>query len=314
MLNAVSHRLLVSLPVLFGVLLFSFMLLQVVPTDPATVLAGPMASPEVVARIASQMGLDRPLSEQFLIYLGRVVSGDLGRSVISNAPVVEELGRTIGPTVELMVTSMVWAVPLGIALGAVGAVNQGRLVDRAVMGLSVAGVSVPIFWVGLLLIQYLAYELRWFPVQGRGGPLWTLKGLHHVVLPSITLGAILVGPIARLTRTTMLDVLDAEYVRTARAKGITELRVIVLHALRTSLLPVVTLIGLQVGFLLGGVVVTETVFGWPGLGRMAVGAILSSDYPLAQGAILLIAVTFIVVNLMVDLTYAYLDPRVRADG
>ena len=314
MLDAVVRRLLISIPVIIGVLLIGFLLLQVIPTDPAVVLAGPMAPPEVVEKITEQMGLNRPVWEQFLLYLGRVVQGDLGRSIISNTPVIEELGRTIGPTVELLIGSLVWSVPAGIALGATGAVHRGRLIDKVVMAISVAGVSVPIFWIGLILMQYLAYNWGIFPVQGRGGPIWTLEGLAHLVLPSLTLGAIFVGPVARMTRTTMLEVLDSEYVRTARAKGLQELRVLVFHALRTSLLPVITLIGLMIGFLLGGAVVTETIFTWPGVGRMAVGAILSSDYPLAQGAILLLAVSFIVINLIVDLLYAFLDPRVRGHG
>jgi peptide/nickel transport system permease protein/oligopeptide transport system permease protein len=306
----IVHRLLVSIPVLFGVLLIGFCLLQVVPTDPATVLAGPTASKAEVDAIRTAMGLDEPVWVQFAIYLGRVLQFDLGRSMISNRPVIEELGGTIGPTLELMAASLAWAIPAGLTLGTLAAVNRGHILDRAIVALSVAGVSMPVFWFGLLLIQYVGTALDLLPFQGRGGPLWSLDGLRHVALPAITLGGVFVGPVARMTRTSLLEVLGADFVRTARAKGASRPRVVIRHALRNALIPVVTLIGLQIGFLLGGAVVTETMFAWPGVGRMAVGAITSSDFPLAQGAILMLAVGFIAINLGVDVIYAYLDPRI----
>ncbi len=310
MARHIVHRLLVSIPVLFGVLLIGFCLLQVVPTDPATVLAGPTASKAEVDAIRTAMGLDEPVWVQFAIYLGRVLQFDLGRSMISNRPVIEELGGTIGPTLELMAASLAWAIPAGLTLGTLAAVNRGRILDRAIVALSVAGVSMPVFWFGLLLIQYVGTALDLLPFQGRGGPLWSLDGLRHVALPAITLGGVFVGPVARMTRTSLLEVLGADFVRTARAKGASRPRVVIRHALRNALIPVVTLIGLQIGFLLGGAVVTETMFAWPGVGRMAVGAITSSDFPLAQGAILMLAVGFIAINLGVDVIYAYLDPRI----
>jgi peptide/nickel transport system permease protein/oligopeptide transport system permease protein len=287
------------------------MLMQVVPTDPATVLAGPTASAADVEAIRESMGLNEPILVQFGIYLGRVLQGDLGRSLISNTEVVTELGNTIGPTVELMVASLIWAVPLGIALGTLAAVRRGRVSDRIIMAASVAGVSMPIFWFGLMLIQYVGFHWQLLPFQGRAGPLWTLDGLRHIALPAITLGGIFVGPVARMTRTSLLEVLGSDFVRTARAKGVSERSVVLSHALRNSLIPVVTLIGLQIGFLLGGAVVTETMFAWPGVGRLAVGAITSADYALSQGAILVLALSFILVNLAVDVLYAVLDPRVR---
>jgi ABC-type dipeptide/oligopeptide/nickel transport system permease component len=234
---------------------------------------------------------------------------DLGRSMISNRAVSEEIGNTLWPTVELMLACLIWAAPLGISLGTLAARKRGTLVDRAIMALSVMGVSVPVFWVGLLLIQHVG-GAGWLPFQGRDGPIWTLPGFKSIVLPALTLGAIFVGPVARMTRTSLLETLNADYVRTARAKGASEWRVTIRHALRNALIPVVTLIGLQIGFLLGGSVVTETMFAWPGVGRMAVGAITSSDFPLAQGAILILAIGFMVVNLLVDVLYAYLDPRI----
>ena len=279
----------ISLPVLLGVLLIGFLLLQVVPTDPATVLAGPTATAAEVAAIRQQLGLDQPLWVQFANYLGRVLQLDLGRSMISNRPVSEEIALTFWPTVELMLACLVWAVPLGIALGTLAARRRGTLIDRAIMALSVMGVSVPVFWVGLLLIQHVG-GAGLLPFQGRNGPIWTGAGLLSLILPAATLGA--------------------DYVRTARAKGASDWRVTIHHALRNAMIPVVTLVGLQIGFLLGGSIVTETMFAWPGVGRMAVGAITSSDFPLAQGAILVLAVGFMMVNLIVDVLYAYLDPRI----
>ena len=308
----IAHRLLISIPVLFGVLLIGFLLLQVVPTDPATVLAGPTATAADVEALRESMGLNEPLWYQFGLYIFRVLQLDLGRSIISNSTVVSELANTVGPTVELMLASLIWAVPLGILMGTVAAVRRGRVTDRIVMAFSVAGVSMPIFWFGLMLIQYAGFHWKLFPFQGRGGPLWTLDGLDHIVLPALTLGGVFIGPVARMTRTSLLEVLGSDFVRTARAKGVSEYRVVVGHALRNSLIPVVTLIGLQIGFLLGGAVVTETLFAWPGVGRLAVGAIVSADYALAQGAILVLALSFLMVNLVVDVLYAVLDPRVRA--
>jgi ABC-type dipeptide/oligopeptide/nickel transport system permease component len=309
MARHIAHRLMISFPVLLGVLLIGFLLLQVVPTDPATVVAGPTATQAEVTAIRHDMGLDQPVWVQFARYLGRVAQLDLGRSMISNRTVVEEIGFTLWPTVELMLASLIWAVPAGISLGIIAARKRGTLVDRAIMALSVMGVSVPIFWIGLLLIQYVG-GAGLLPFQGRDGPIWTLDGLHSIILPAFTLGAVFVGPVARMTRTSLLETLGADYVRTARAKGASDWRVTIRHALRNALIPIVTLVGLQIGFLLGGSVVTETMFSWPGVGRMAVGAITSSDFPLAQGAILILAVGFMTINLIVDVLYAYLDPRI----
>ncbi len=305
----IVQRLVISIPVLLGVLLIGFLLLQVVPTDPAIILAGPTASQAEVAAIREQLGLDRPLWEQFALYLGRVLQFDLGRSMISNRPVLDELESTLGPTFELMLACLVWAIPVGIALGTQAARQRGQWTDRLIMAFSVAGVSMPIFVVGLLLIQYVG-GAGWLPFQGRGGPLWTSSGLLHIILPALTLGAVFIGPVARMTRTSVLETLGADYVRTARAKGASERQVVLHHALRNALIPVVTLIGLQIGFLLGGAVVTETMFSWPGVGRMAVGAISSSDFPVAQGAIMVLAVSFIAINLVIDVFYGYLDPRI----
>lgn len=311
MLRHALHRLVLAIPVMFGVLLIGFLLMQVVPTDPATVRAGPTATPDVIAAIRADLGLDQPLHTQFGLYVWRLMHGDLGASIINNVSVAHELGTTIGPTLELMFASLFWSIPLGILFGTLAGYWRGSLIDRAIMAVSVAGVSVPVFFLGLVLIWFVGFQWQWLPFTGRGGPLWSWDGIQSIILPAITLGGVFVGPVARMTRTAVLDVLSADHVRTARAKGLTERVVVMRHALRNAMVPVVTLIGLQIGFLLGGAVVTETVFSWPGVGRLAVGAILSSDFPMAQGTIIVLSLGFIVVNLIVDVLYAALDPRVR---
>ncbi len=311
MIGRIANRLILSIPVVFGVLLFGFLLMQLVPGDPAVVRAGPMAPPEVVEEVRKEMGLDKPVLMQFAIYLQNFVAGDLGRSMISNREVLAELGDAVGPTVELMIACLIWSIPLGILMGTVAAVRRGKLMDRFVMAFSVAGVSLPIFFICLLAIQLFGVYWPIFPFIGRGGPLWSADGLMHIVLPALSLGLIFIGPVARMTRSSVLEVLRLDHVRTARAKGLTERQVILRHGLRNALIPVVTLVGLQAGYLLGGAIVTETIFSWPGVGRLAVGAILSSDFPVAQGAILVLALAFIAINLIVDMLYALIDPRVQ---
>lgn len=311
MIPFLVKRLLVFLPILGFVLLGGFLLLQVVPADPAAVRAGPLAPPEVVESIRKEMGLDRPLYVQFAIYFGKVASGDLGRSLISNGKVIDELVAALGPTIELVIASMIWAVPAGIALGTVAAANRGRWIDRLGMIVAVSGVSMPVFFVGILLIWVFGFWLQWLPTNGRGGPLWTVEGWRHILIPAVSLGFVVLGPIARIGRASVIDELGADYVRTAKAKGLSGPYVIIRHALRNALIPVVTLIGLQLGFLMGGAIVTETMFAWPGIGRLTIGAITSNDLPLAQGAILCLSAGFVIVNLIVDLLYAVLNPRIN---
>jgi ABC-type dipeptide/oligopeptide/nickel transport system permease component len=306
----IVYRLLISLPALLGVLFLCFCLLQVVPTDPAMIIAGPDAKAETIAAIRLELGLDRPIIVQFGDYIVRVLHGDLGRSIISNKMVLEELSETIGPTVELMVGSMIVAVPIGLLLGTLAAVNRGTALDRIIMAFSVAGVSMPMFFIGLMLIQYVGFKWALLPFTGRTGPVWD-GGFTSLILPALTLACALVGPIARLTRTAVLEVLGADYVRTARAKGLRERVVSMHHALRNALIPVVTLIGLQAAFLLGGAVVTETMFSWPGVGRLASAPSCRAIFPTAQGAIMILAIAFLMINLMVDVLYVYLDPRLQ---
>jgi ABC-type dipeptide/oligopeptide/nickel transport system permease component len=311
MLKQLGHRLMTSVPVLLGVLLLGFTLMQLIPGDVARVIAGPTATQEIVDQIRNDLGLDRPVVLQFLYYLGRVLQGDLGFSMINNTRVTTELAEALWPTAELVIACLIWAVPAGIGLGAVAAMNRGGWIDRVVIAVSVIGLSTPVFFFALILMIYLGYYWQLFPFLGRPGPIWTLAGLYGIVLPALTLGLSFIGPVARMTRTSALEVMNADHVRTARAKGLRERTVVLKHVLRNALIPVVTLVGLQAGFLLGGAVVTETIFSWPGVGRLAVGAILSRDMPLAQGAILSLAVAFIVINMIVDLAYAALDPRVK---
>jgi ABC-type dipeptide/oligopeptide/nickel transport system permease component len=221
------------------------------------------------------------------------------------------LAGALWPTAELVIACLVWAVPAGIGLGVLAAMNRGGWIDRVIIAFSVIGLSTPVFFFALVLMIYLGYYWQLFPFLGRAGPIWTLEGLNGIVLPALTLGLSFIGPVARMTRTASLEVLSSDHVRTARAKGLRERTVMLKHVLRNALIPVVTLVGLQAGFLLGGAVVTETIFSWPGVGRMAVGAILARDMPLAQGAILALAIAFIVINIAVDLAYAVLDPRVK---
>ncbi len=309
MLKHLIQRLLLSIPVVLAVIFLGFALLMLVPSDPAAIIAGENASPETLARIRESLGRDQPVWVQFYHHMLRLAHGDLGKSRVNGTPTVEELGRTIGATVELAVVSLLWAIPTAILLGVVTAMKPGGWADRLIMGVSVLGISAPIFMTGLLLIQVFGYWLGWLPTQGRGGPLWTLEGLRHIILPAFTLGTVLVGPVARMTRTSMLDVLNQDYIKLARSKGISEARVLIRHGLRNALIPTITLIGLQAGYLLGGTVVTETIFAWPGIGRLALDAIASRDQPIMQGVILVIALTFVAINIIVDLVTVALDPR-----
>lgn len=307
----ILRRLLIALPVMFGVMVLSFSMLHLTPGDPAVLIAGPDAPRDAVEAIREQLGLDRPVWVQFGSYVAKAVSGDLGESLVSGKSVGEEIHRVFGPTLQLVVVAMAWAVTAALILGVTAARLRGGLLDRVVTAAGLVGLSLPIFWVGLVLIW--AFSFRWplFPVSGWGGPLWTTNGLYHTLLPAVTLGATLIGPLARMTRATVLEVLQQDYVRTARAKGLVEWRVVYVHVLRNAALPIVTLIGLQFGYLLGGVVVTETIFSWPGMGRSVVRAILAKDVPIVQGIVLTISLSFVIINLVVDLLYAVLDPRIR---
>jgi peptide/nickel transport system permease protein len=300
------RRILIALPTLLGLVVLVFLMVRLAPGDPAVLLAGEFATPETLEAIRARYGLDRSLPEQFLIYLEALLRGDLGESARSRRPVLEELKTYFPNTLELASAAILVAVLTGIPLGVLAALRPGSGLDLSVMVLALLGVSMPVFWFGLLAILIFSVGLGWFPVAGKGT-------LAHLVLPAITLGINATALLARMTRGTLLEVLSQDYIRTARAKGLAERVVIFKHALRNALIPVVTVVGLEFGTLLSGAVITETIFAWPGLGQLLVGSILARDYPVVQGAVLLVAISFVLINLLVDLLYAAIDPRVRYD-
>jgi ABC-type dipeptide/oligopeptide/nickel transport system permease component len=310
----VANRIALALPVLLGISIVVFLMLKLVPGDPATALLGPQAEPRDIEMLRRAWGLDRPIYAQYLTWLGHVLRGDLGLSLEHRVPVWELVLTRFRNTAILTIASVLLSCAMGLTAGVISATRPRSLFDRLTMVLALFGNSMPAFWLGLVLIFAFSLSLGWFPVSGmrsirEEGGLFDL--LHHLILPAITLGGATTAIVARLTRSSMLEVIRQDYVRTARAKGLFEGRVVLGHALRNALLPVVTVVGLQVGFLLGGAVLTETVFSWPGVGLQLFRAISTRDIPLIQGSVLLIAVTFVFINLLVDLAYAALDPRIR---
>lgn len=310
MLTYTLRRLLEAVPILLGVSLLTFLMLHLTPGDPAVLIGGPTASAEDIENIRARLNLDRPLPEQYLTYLGGLLRGDLGESLQRRERVIDMILVRLPNTVQLAVAGLVVTL-IGIPLGVIAATNRNTLTDLAVTNLALVGLSVPNFWLGLLLIVWFSVDLRWFPAAGLAQPWWSLAGLQSLVLPAITLGVGGLALIARLTRSGMLEVLGQEYVRTATAKGLPRRLVVYRHALKNALIPVITVLGLNFGYLLGGAVVTESVFAINGVGRLAVDSILSRDYAVVQGCVIFIATTFVFVNLLVDLSYALLDPQIR---
>lgn len=298
------RRLLATIPVLIGVATLVFSLLHLVPGDPAVSMLGESAAPEDVTALRERLGLDRPLLEQYVGYMRGLARGDLGTSFRYNTPVTTEIVQRLPNTVRLAAAAMAVALLIGIPLGVLGAVFKGRAVDHAAMAGSLVGVSVPAFWLGPMLALIFSVRLGLLPVSGTGSPA-------HLVLPAVTLGAALAAILARITRASVLEELRELYVVAARAKWVSRRRSIWVHALRNALIPVVTIIGLQVGALLTGAIITETIFAWPGVGRLLIQAISFRDYPLVQGCILFVAITYVGVNLLTDLAYSWLDPRIR---
>ena len=299
-----TRRLVLSVPVLLGVATLVFSLIHMIPGDPAQAMLGETASAADVAALRSKLGLDRPLLEQYAAFLGGLARGDLGTSLRTGEPVAQQIWQRAPATVELAAAAMVFAIGVAIPLGVLAAVWRGTAVDFASMGLALTGISVPNFWLGPLLAIVFSVWLEWLPVSGRG--TW-----GHLVLPAVSLGAGLAAILARMTRATLLEELREPYVQAARARGASASRAVLRHALRSGLIPIVTLIGLQFGTVLTGAVITETVFAWPGIGRLLIQSIGFRDYPVVQGCILLIAVTYMAVNLITDLAYGSLDPRIR---
>jgi ABC-type dipeptide/oligopeptide/nickel transport system permease component len=303
-LRFILRRIVLTVPVLVGVATLVFALIHLVPGDPAAAMLGESASPADLGELRARLGLDRPLLVQYGEFLRGLVAGDLGTSFRYGTPVTREIVQRLGATAELAVVAIVVAIVIAVPLGILGALYRGRAIDQAAMTVSLAGIAMPNFWLGPLLAIVFSVQLGWLPVSGTG--TW-----RHLVLPALTLGAALAALTARMTRASLIDELGELYVLAARARGLSRLATVVRHALRNSLIPVVTIVGLQLGSVLTGTIITETIFSWPGVGRLLIQAISFRDYPLVQGCILLIAVTYVAMNLLVDVVYAWLDPRIR---
>ncbi|MFC0337016.1 dipeptide transport system permease protein [Kushneria avicenniae] len=333
MLSFVIRKLLMLIPTLIGITLVTFTLVHLIPGDPVAIMAGERGiSAERHAQVMAELGLDRPLWQQYLSFLGDLAQGDLGHSLISSNPVLDEFLSLFPATLELGFCAMLLAVCVGIPLGVIAGIKRGSIIDHTVMGTSLTGYSMPIFWWGLLLIILFSGILGWTPVSGRlsssywietptgfmlidtllsGEPGAFVDALRHLILPTIVLATIPLAVIARMTRSSILEVLGEDYIRTARAKGLSPWRIIAIHALRNAMIPVTTVIGLQIGLLFSGAILTETIFSWPGIGKWLIDAVGRRDYPSLQGGILLIALIVMVVNLIVDLLYGLINPRIR---
>jgi ABC-type dipeptide/oligopeptide/nickel transport system permease component len=302
----ILRRLLLAVPTLIGVLIVAFLLLYVAPGDPVQAMVGERADEETIARLRKELHLDEPLPKQFALYVGGIARGDLGQSYITRRPIVRDIAERFPKTLQLAGAAMLLAVVVGVTLGVLSAHNPGGWIDRFGLGLAYLGVSFPVFWVGLLLILLFAVTLHWLPPSGFGGP-------RYLLLPAIALGMRSIAFLARMTRSAMLESLNSDFVRTARAKGLSERVVVVRHALRNALIPVITVLGLDFGAYLTGSILTETVFSWPGIGRYVVTAIGKRDLPAISGSVLFLSVIFVLVNLITDLLYAKADPRVSYD-
>ncbi|MCY4452867.1 MAG: ABC transporter permease [Immundisolibacterales bacterium] len=308
----IVHRILATIPVMGVVGIAVFMLLHLTPGDPAAVIAGDYARPEDIARIRAQLGLDRPLHVQFFTWVGSILAGDLGVSIFSDLPVAHLIGQRLEPTFALAAATLVFSVVIAIPMGVLAAWKAGTWTDRIIMIFAVLGFSVPVFVIAYALMWVFSLQLGWFPVQGYKsifdgfGPF-----LHSIALPTVALGVIYVALMARITRASMLETLQEDYIRTARAKGVDNRAVLIRHALRNASVPIVTIIGIGIALLIGGGVVTESVFNIPGLGRLTIDAVLRRDYPVIQGVILVFSAAYVIVNLVIDLSYTVLDPRIR---
>lgn len=300
----ILRRIGLLVPVVIGVVTVVFLIVHFIPGDPVEIMLGEQAQAVDKEALRRQMGLDKPLHVQYVDFLARLARGDLGRSLHTKQPVLESIVRRLPATLELALAAMVVALVLAIPLGLLSAYKKDTVVDQGSMLFALLGISMPNFWLGPLLIIVFSLKLGWFPVSGRGS-------LAHVVLPAITLGTAMAAILARMIRASMLDVIQSDYITTARAKGVRESRVVLKHAFRNALIPVVTIVGLQIGGLLAGSIITETIFAWPGIGRLVIQAINARDYPLVQGCVLVIALGYVLVNFLTDLLYGFIDPRIR---
>jgi len=303
----IARRLFLTIPVVLGVSIIVFAIIRMLPGDPARAMAGPQASPQYIESVRARYGLDQPIAVQYVTFMRRAAQGDFGISVFSRRPVITEISERFPRTLLLASISLVIATAVGVPAGIISATKRNSIFDNVSMVVALIGVAAPVFWLALMLQLLFAVHLSWFPSTGIGTPM-------HLVLPSVTLGAASAGLFARITRSSMLEVLREDYVTTARAKGLTENVVVYKHALKSAMIPVVTVMGLQFGILLGGAVLTETVFAWPGIGRLLVDSILRRDYPVVQATVMMLAFLFVLINLVVDILYAFLDPRIQYQG
>jgi peptide/nickel transport system permease protein len=312
MLSYFLRRIAAAIPVMLVVALFVFLLLRLSPGDPAAIIAGDMATPEQLAAIRESLGLNQPLYRQFFVWIWQLLQGDFSTSLMAHTPVLSMIGQRVEPTISLALVSIIFTILISVPLGVLAAWKHGSWIDNLVMSTSVLGFSVPVFVIGYVLITVFAIELKWLPVQGFRsisdglGPF-----AQRIVLPALTLSSVYVALVARMTRASMLEVLGEDYIRTARAKGLAEVQVLFRHALRNAMIPILTVIGTGFAMMISGVVVTESVFNIPGLGRLIVDAVLARDYPVIQGMILLTSGVYVVINLLIDLSYAISDPRIR---
>lgn len=310
-------RLLLAIPTILGAVTLVFFIMRIVPGDPVALFVPPdtpgAATEELKAQIRAEYGLDKPLHVQYVAFVKQMMAGDFGRSIRQNTVVAQDLLLRIPNTLQLGLLALIFSTVLGIGLGVISAVRRGTWIDRIAMVGALFGVSVPDFWLALILILFLSLNLGLFPPSGWGGPIYTVEGFKHIALPALVLGLSGAGSLARYTRSSMLEVINNDYVRTARAKGLRETVVILQHALRTALPTIVTLLGLSFGRILSGTVIVETVFGWPGIGRYLISGINGRDYPVVQATVLLVAISFVLANLISDLILVYVDPRIRYD-
>jgi peptide/nickel transport system permease protein len=330
----IIKRLLQIIPVVLGVTLIAFSLIHLAPGDPVRTMLGQHATQQEIDDIRAKYGLDQPLYVQYFIWLGHVLQGDLGRSILSHEQVTTEIASRFPNTIELAIAAMIFAILIGVVAGIISATKQYSVADYTVMGIALFGISMPVFWLGIMLMMIFGVFLGWLPIGGRidlllpftritgfmvidsiitGNGTALISVLRHLILPAIALGTIPMAIIARTTRSSMLEILRQDFIRTERAKGLSERKVIYKHAIRNAMVPVVTVIGLNFGLLLSGAILTETVFSWPGVGRLVVDSVYARDYPLVIGCILVFALVFVIVNLITDLLYTYIDPRIRYD-
>tara|TARA_Y100000589_G_C27108119_1_gene611036 strand:+ start:439 stop:1353 length:915 start_codon:yes stop_codon:yes gene_type:complete len=302
-----------TVPVMVVVALFVFLLLRLSPGDPAAVIAGDYATAEDVQKIREKLGLSEPIFVQFVTWLGSLIQGDLGTSIFSNKPVTELIAQRLEPTLMLALTTIIFSIFVAVPLGTIAAFRAGSWIDRLVMLFSVGGFSVPVFVLGYILIYFFSISWRILPVQGYRSPFedGMLPFMQHIILPTLTLSVIYIALLARMTRASVMEVLEEDYIRTARAKGLSEVKILMQHALRNAAVPIVTVIGIGIALLIGGVVVTESVYNIPGLGRLVLDAVLARDYPIIQGLILFFSLIYVLLNLIIDLTYTLFDPRIK---